>query len=231
MRKAVTILGVLAVALLVNTASANFFENFDSYAAGSNMHGQGGWKGWDNSAAAGALVSNAQSFSAPNSVDINGASDLVHEFSGYTAGTWTFSAQQFVPTTFTGQTYFILLNKYRDGGASDYDNWSTQLMFDATGFVQSQSENTQLPLIKGQWVEVKVVIDLTLDNQKIYYGNQLLSNKSWTGGLSGGGVLDIAAVDLFANNASTVYYDNVSITPEPATALLFVLALGLLRRR
>ncbi|MBK9233821.1 MAG: hypothetical protein IPO15_24020 [Anaerolineae bacterium] len=29
-------------------------DNFDSYATGSQMHGQGGWKGWANDPAAGA---------------------------------------------------------------------------------------------------------------------------------------------------------------------------------
>ena len=28
-------------------------DNFDSYATGSQLHGQGGWKGWDNNPAAG----------------------------------------------------------------------------------------------------------------------------------------------------------------------------------
>ncbi|HOZ38193.1 MAG TPA: hypothetical protein PLH64_05525 [Anaerolineaceae bacterium] len=31
--------------------------------------------------------------------------------------------------------------------------------------------------------------------------------------MSGGGIENIAAVDLYANGASSVYYDNLSLTP------------------
>ena len=115
---------VLALALFALTATAaraEFLENFDSYAAGSQMHGQGGWKGWDNSPSAGAVVSTSQAFSAPNSVEITGGSDLVHVFTEATSGTWEFTAKQYVPSTVSGTTYFILLNRYIDGGP---DAWS-----------------------------------------------------------------------------------------------------------
>src|SRR6185369_10205936 len=74
---------------------SNFLENWDSYVVGSNVHGQGGWKGWANDPSAGAFVDDAQSVSASNSINIEGASDLIHEFSGYTSGVWTVTAQQF----------------------------------------------------------------------------------------------------------------------------------------
>ncbi|MCO5242551.1 MAG: immune inhibitor A [Anaerolineae bacterium] len=72
-------------------------DNFDSYATGSQLIGQGGWEGWDGSAAAGALTSNAQALSAPNSADILGATDLVHQYSGYTSGKWVYTAMQYIP--------------------------------------------------------------------------------------------------------------------------------------
>ena len=92
------------------------------------MHGQGGWKGWANDPAAGARTSSIQARSAPNSVDILGASDLVHEYSGYSSGSWVYTAWQYVPTDYTGQSYFILLNTYVDVGTN---NWSVQVQFDA----------------------------------------------------------------------------------------------------
>ena len=103
-------------------------DNFDSYATGSQLHGQGGWKGWSNDPAAGALTSSAQARSAPNSAAIVGASDLVHEYSGYTSGPWVYTAWQYAPTDMTGLSYFILLNTYNDAGTN---NWSTQVQFDA----------------------------------------------------------------------------------------------------
>ena len=61
------------------TVQAQWSENFDSYASGSQVAGQGGWQGWDDAAAAGALVSSAQSLSSPNSIAIAGGSDLVQK--------------------------------------------------------------------------------------------------------------------------------------------------------
>ena len=47
--------------------------------------------------------------------------------------------------------------------------------------------------------------------------DSLLVQKTWTNGVSGGGALNIAAVDLFANGATSVYYDNISLLPPDVT--------------
>ena len=73
-------------------------EDFDSYAAGSSMHGQGGWKGWDNDPTWTAYVSDAQSQSPENSVDIKADADLVHEYDGYTSGYYIYTAYQYIPS-------------------------------------------------------------------------------------------------------------------------------------
>lgn len=187
-----------------------FWENFDSYAEGSDMHGQGGWKGWDNNPGAGALVTSAFSYSSPHSVDINGGSDLVHEFSGFTTGMWVLTAWTYVPSG-TPQSYLIALNTYNDGGPY---NWSMQVFFDAgAGVVVSEFDGGTLPIITDEWVEFRVEIDLDTDTQTAFYGGMQLYSKSWTQGVSGGGVLNIAAVNLFANGATSIYYDNVSLCP------------------
>ncbi len=197
-------------------AGVDWSDDFDSYATGSQLHGQGGWKGWFNDPTAGALTSGAQARSAPNSAAIAGASDLVHEYSGYTSGLWTFTAWQFVPAEFTGQSYFILLNTYNDGGVGL--NWSAQVMFDgAANQVVNDGgvSGGSLPLVRGQWVELRVEINLDSNNGAFYYNNQLLYSGTWTGQVSGGGALNIGAVDLFANGASTVYYDDMSLVGVP----------------
>jgi hypothetical protein len=110
------ITGVPQASCLQVTLLTTWMDNFDSYATGSQLHGQGGWKGWSNNPSAGALTSDAQANSAPNSAAILGASDLVHEYDGYTSGAWVYTAMQFVPNGFVGQSYFILLNSYDDAG-------------------------------------------------------------------------------------------------------------------
>lgn len=218
----------LTAVLLAMPASANFVENFDSYATGSNLHGQGGWKGWDNAPAFGANSTDLLARSTSNSVDIAGSSDLVHEFSGYTSGIWRVSAWQYIPSSFSGSAFFILLNTYTDSGPY---NWSTQVRFDKdSGMVVPDSGAGTLPLIYNQWVELAVVIDLDSDTQSFYYGGAKLYDSSWTDGLSGGGALNIAAIDLYANDASSVYYDDISILPlrqVPEPGMLALLGLGL----
>ena len=212
-------------------AIAQWSDYFDTYATGISLHGQGDWKGWANDPAATGYTDNTYSFTAPNSVRIDGTSDLVHEYAGYTSGQWIYSAMQYIPTDFSGESYFILLNSYDDAGTNN--NWSVQVRFDsALGMVESEHETAQLPLITGQWVEIRSEIDLDADTMSFYYGGQLLTSKSWTAGVSGSGALNIAAVDLFGNSATPVFYDNISLFPEPTSCLLLVLgaAFGLRRR-
>ncbi len=195
------------------TPTVSWSDNFDSYATDVSLHGLGGWKGWANNPAATAYTSDVQARSLPNSAAILGASDLVHEYAGYSTGQWTYTAWQFIPADFTGVTYFILLNSYDDAGTTL--NWSTEVAFDeSTGLVSNDGpDGGTLPMITDQWVQIRVEIDLNADLQKFYYGDSLLFQGSWTNGMSGGGVLNIAAVDLFANNASVVYYDDLSLLP------------------
>lgn len=197
----------------------NWIDHFDRYATGSQMHGQGGWKGWGNVPGAGALTSDVQARSVPNSVDVLGPTDLVHEYAGYSGGVWTYTAWQFIPTGTVGNTYFILLNAYDDAGTTN--NWSTQICFDETaGLVRDDvpgdcSGTGSVAIVHDQWVELKVVIDLDSNLQTFYYNGQLVFTDSWTEHVSGGGGLNIAAVDLFANGASTVYYDDISLSNLP----------------
>ena len=194
--------------------AVGWYDNFDSYATGSSLQGQGGWKGWANSPAAAALTSDEHAFSTPNSVDIAPAADTVHEYSGYIAGKWVYNAWQYIPTDFAGESYFILLNQYDDLGNTL--NWSVQVNFNSsTNLVENTGvSGGTLPLIKGAWMLLSVEFDLTHDTCSFYYGGQLLYEGTWTGEVSGSGISNLAAVDLFANGASSIYYDDLSLTPK-----------------
>jgi len=196
-------------------------DNFDNYATGSPLHGQGGWKGWGNDPAGTAYTSDAYAYSAPNAVNISTTSDLVHEYADVSSGEWVYTVWQYIPTDFTGQSYFIILNQYND--AMTGLNWSAQVLFNSsTNQVLNDGgvSGGSLPLIRGQWVELRLEIDLTHDSGAVYYGNQLLYQGTWSGQVSGGGITNIAAVDLFANGASPVYYDDFSLLPKPTLLYL-----------
>jgi hypothetical protein len=145
-------------------------------------------------------------------VEIVTASDLVHEYSGYDDGFWTYTAWQYMPSDFSGESYFLLLNQYDDAGATN--NWSVQVHFNSTSglvIADGVGAGNTLPLVTGQWVELRVEIDLVNDFQEFYYDGQMLYSGSWSDGVSGGGITSIGAVDLYANGASAVYYDDLSL--------------------
>ena len=200
---------LVAVFLVAPVATAQWYENFDSYELGSGLIGQGGWEGWDGSPDFDGFVSDDYAYSTPHSAQIIGTSDLIHQFTDYTSGAWVTTAWVYVPMDFQGQSYFLMRNTYSHGGSDN--NWSVQIMFDSAGIVESYPEAVQLPLIQGEWVELRIEIDLDADIQTCYYDDQMLYQKSWVEGVSGGGVPSIACIDLFGNAATAVYYDDLSI--------------------
>jgi hypothetical protein len=199
-----------------------FADSFDWYSDGSGMHGQGGWKGWDGDPIFDAWVTSAQAYSPPHSVDVNGASDLVQEFSGVTSGRWAITAWQYVPAGFVSGcdgsgncgSYFVLLNTYADGGPY---HWSAHFHADSiTGtFIRDGRTPASLPLITDRWVEIRVEVDLDADTYRVFYdGTELGVQETWSDGVYGGGsgARRIDAIDLFANGSTTVYYDDVALT-------------------
>jgi hypothetical protein len=118
-----------------------------------------------------------------------------------------------VQPLFEGASYFILLSDYTDGGGQD-NKWAVQLRFDSDGqVVECEYDGISLPLITDQWTEIRVEINLNTDWMEIYYDDDLLHEKAWTAGPNnnGDGLLNIAAVDLYANSATSVYYDDLSL--------------------
>jgi hypothetical protein len=191
--------------------NADWVDNFDTYTLGS-IQDQGGWKGWFNDPAAAGVVSNAMALSPNNSQAIAGTADSLHEYTGYDTGFWTYTAMTYVPSDFTGFSYFQLLNSYDDAGTNL--NWSTAIAFSGEENLMGNTcvSGGALPLIKGDWVELRVDINLVTDSQTVYYGDELLYSGTWTEECSGEGALNIASVDLFANGATVMYYDDMSLT-------------------
>jgi hypothetical protein len=195
---------IAEVELIGRPAVDLFVEDFESYAAGTDLHGVNGWKGWDNSAGAGAPVSDAFAFGGANSVEIIGSADLVHEFD-LAGGVIEFSAMQYIPSGTTGTTYFILLNSYDDGANQD---WSIQTTFNLeTGAVGYQGGGSAA-IVYDEWVEVSYVIDLDNNSVDKYYNGELIETAVWDDNEHG----TLGAIDLFGNGASSVYYDDITIS-------------------
>ena len=211
------LIGTLAFILLAgvagNSRASEFTEGFETYAAGTGVHGQGGWKGWNNVAAAGAPVSNRVAHGGRNSIEILGSSDLVHEFR-LTGGQWVVTAYQYIPTGAKGTTYFILLNTYQDSGPYD---WSAQTEFDMTaGTITPVTGGTgsTAKIVYDQWVQIRLVVDLTANTfEESYNGTKIVAG-TWDNNTHG----TLQAIDLFGNGASSAFYDDFTIDSGSAAA-------------
>ncbi len=232
-RSVLSIAAVCAGAVLATAgaAQAQFTENFDAYAAGS-LCPQSTWQQWVGSVDVCGDVSTEQAASVANSLKIVGfpggssgqGDDTVHRFDNFSGGVWEFSINTFVPTDALGAAYILLLNTYDDPPGApigDY-RWSTQIRLDAdTNLATAEfGGNEAVELIKGSWVEVRIVIDLDNDLCDFFYnGVEFASDRSWINGVSLGGQPRIQAIDLYGNeptNGGTtgVYFDDISIAQQ-----------------
>jgi len=237
MRAFFVTVGTLAVLVCMPAmVQADWFEYFDVYAPGSQIVGQGGWEEWGFGT--GALVTDLVSQSPTNSLDVNDITDVVHRYSGYTSNKWLYRAYMYIPSDMAGMTYFILLNTFDPPTYM----WSVQFGFDsADGMIHcdcglSPGNVIVTPYATDEWAEIRVYIDLDEDWEQIYYNGILLDDpnlpdhptlgggQAWTLGPFGqdAGALNIGAVDLFANAATSVYYDDMTLAASSAWANLRV---------
>jgi hypothetical protein len=83
-------------------------------------------------------------------------------------------------------------------------------------------------ILHEQWVELKFDIDLDNNIVREYYNGTLLSSHEWDDNDYG----TLGCIDLYANNASSIYYDDITVVREPATPSLLCLGgLALIRKR
>lgn len=233
----------IAVAGACHLAAAQSLM-FEEYAPGTQLHGVDGWRGWDNHAASGAATSALFAHSGSSSVAITGSasgstSDLVHEYN-ITSGPLRFTAWQYIPTGATGDTYLILMDRYKakSNGNQDQGNkhWATQLHFDLS--TDTLHDNLfgsfgSLPVVRDQWAQIRVDIDLAANSQSIWYNDQHLATLPWN--RYSGGAMRLQAVDLYGSSTTTVYYDDVGVASIPTPGSVGLASMGfaaaLLRRR
>ena len=201
---------LLAFGLFATNASADWSDDFDTYANGSGLIGQGGWEGWGGGISTDAMVTNLYAHSGPNSVSILPTTDVIQQFSGVTAGMVIVTAWMYIPIGAAGEQYFILLDAYDHGGTTNH--WALQLRFQ-DGLVESEFDAVTYPTVSGEWAELQVVIDLDLDLMDVSYNGAVFLSKPYTAGTNFDftGVLNLACLDLFSNGGTEVYWDDVSV--------------------
>ena len=215
-----SLVALALVGLAGSVASAQWTDNFDSYSPGSLS--AGGWRGWDGNAGAQGIVTTQRVRSAPNSLESSGAVDAIRQF-GLTSGAWEMRAWQFIPAAWTQGvdqiTYFIMQNNYNDLGPYA---WAVQLQFDS--FLDTVSDfdqrpaNTPVALVFDQWVEIVVEFDLDNNTMTATYNGQQITTGDWTvpNNVFPAGSpnpVEFDTLDIYANNSTAVFYDDMSLQP------------------
>ncbi|HRW77118.1 MAG TPA: hypothetical protein P5207_00475, partial [Candidatus Sabulitectum sp.] len=190
--------------IMASAAAAQWSDNFDSYDSGSGIYGQGGWTCWDDNPAYDAYVTGVQFQSSPHSLMTISTSDVVQEFN-ITEGNWEISAWHYIPSTATGDQFFILLTYY-EGASSD---WALQLKFDnEIGQMMVTEGSGVVDIIDDQWVEVKVEIMLGANSQNIYYNGTFVETIPWS---PTSGILEFDALDIFSDGGDPIYWDDIVV--------------------
>ena len=228
---------LLAPIVLAPGASAQWTETFDSYPNGASLEGNfGAWEGWNGVNTSFSVVSNQQAFDLPNSVQVNPGSDTVYPFLAYNTGQWELTTEQYIPQAFVGKTYFIILNKYNTANMS-YE-WAVQIGFNGdSGMLECDCGSTTqvtLPLIRGQWTEIRAEIDLTGDMVTLKYGGTVLASYPWSGGALGNSSFNgnrVRAINLYSDtvnfpHVTEVYYDNFSLQAGGNVGTAYCLSLN-----
>ncbi len=200
------LLALAALGLAAPGASAQiFFDDFDSYKAGSNIGGQGGWNVWCTGGGD-ATVSDAQARSGSNSMRIVPASDIVQSFNE-TSGSLVFSFFVYVPSSASGGSGSInLMNAY-----CDPLGWSVSTTFNPDTNTVAAYSGGSTPLIEDQWIQYRAEIDLDNDSLNEFYGDtQFVFNAVWTNNISPG-PLALVAADFYSDFLTECYFDDVRL--------------------
>lgn len=195
-------------------------DDFESYAVGSTIAGQGAWQTWDYAPGVDSTVENTFLNTTGTTTGANGNvleltpnDDIVRTFGGLTSGAFTFTSETYIPSGQAGDYYFILLNTY-DGSGSGY-NWSGQMhMADSTGNVNADNVSGGggtfgiTTIVYDAWVEVRAEVDLDANLYQAFYNNvQIVTDGLWSNGLNA-----MQCLDLYnTGNPGVFYYDNVEI--------------------
>ncbi|MBN1422740.1 MAG: DNRLRE domain-containing protein [Planctomycetes bacterium] len=208
----VGLLALFVFGLASDAGAQGFTEDFDGYANGALIKDQPGWETWSGDVVGeSGTISQDTAASGSNSLLIAGGNDTVHLFSGLTSGLWTAKTKIYIPDGMTGEIWFILMNGFGRVGGSD--NWAVQIGLNAgTGLVTSAETGRTLPIVVDDWVEIEVMIDLPMNACQLLYDGQILSGHRW----ASAGPIALEAMDLWSNNASGSYFDDISVQPYTA---------------
>ena len=185
-------------------------DDFEAYSAGDAIGPQSpNWTAWDDAAAAEGFVSDAQSNSGDQSLELPTGSDLVALLSGVDDGAWSIAIQYYVPdTSVLGESWLGIFDTYSNGGAKSQ---GYGLTFNLVTGQATDGGGVVFDIVRNAWVELKFDIDLTTNTMDVSYdGVVVKSQRSPVHART-----QIQGLDFWSNNADPVFIDDVVITQLP----------------
>jgi hypothetical protein len=197
-------------------------EDFDDLTAGEPAALQLGglWTTWSNSpgGADDAIISDAVSLSAPNSMLVDGVADMLQLFGeeNLTSGAYKVSLNIYVPTGTTG--YFNLQKDINPGV-----EWGFQVMFEEDGlqYIDGAGAAAVLwPFDYDTWILCEMYVDLDNDWMMYYVDGELVHEYQWTLGTFGTpGANTLGGANYYANPGLRVPTHWVVRTTTPTRVL------------
>jgi len=165
-----------------------FFEDFDAYTAGVQLVVQNptAWTTWSNlpGSTEDPFISDAQSYSMPNTVVIAQNNDLVKVFDSapITSGLWKMCWKMYIPSG--GAGYFNTLAEF--AGASS--TWAMQVYFDVGGTGRLDAGGASAATFTyayDTWMPVAVIVDLDDDLAEFWLDGTMIYSWQYTLGTFG----------------------------------------------
>lgn len=200
-----------------------FSDNFDSYSSGDRLvqTSTAAWTTWSNApgSAEDAVISNAQSSSAPNSLYITGSNDIIYPFANQTSGHYVLDFDYYVPSSGNG-AYFNVQHYYAPG-----TQWAFECYFNnnGTGYLSVGGTTYNFTYPSNAWFPVETDIDLDNNTASMTINDVLVAEWPFSYQQSNvNGINQLGSVNFYAgapNDAAGTYYvDNFTFTEMSAAA-------------
>jgi hypothetical protein len=210
--------------------NVEIYEDFEAYDANDYIVEQAlamgidYWTCWSGDGGAGTTedgtVSTEQAYMGDNSVLCDGVNDFVMLFGDKVAGKYSVDFQMYIPSGFVG--YYNILQAWAPNGTGA--TWGLEVYFDPGGLAVITADGAAgidvFNFPYDEWIHIENIINLNMDEAAIIVNGVEEFAWQWSVGASGGGLNQLAAMDIYAaatNGTPYFFIDEIQLIElEPA---------------
>lgn len=216
-RLLLSILMYCLVVVSLQSQTVLFQDNFESYTVGGFLVQQAtsGWATWSNQpgGAEDAIISTDQAHSPTKSVYIGStADDIILKLGNKTSGKYSIKFYYFIPT---GYGAYFNIQHYEAPGIE----WAIEVYFGNNGSGKTTVNNIDQSFshLINTWLEIEVIVDLDLDDAKLYVDGTLIRN--WVFSMQSNaptGTKQLGGINFYGGaltgQTPRYYFDDVTFT-------------------